>query len=165
RRTNPLHVCHIYVTPGFRKQGEYGSSTRRKVDEESQMALLRVVSRGGSPSPPPRHPGRTRWSFLKDVPLDLLPEGLKAADASTRQSGGGEGGGQDKQRGPHQRQQQQQQSRDDASRRGRVGVECGRRAQQGGDDVKGIGADADGRAEPTPPATAFSEAGDTQPDV
>ncbi|CAM9838462.1 unnamed protein product, partial [Ectocarpus sp. 13 AM-2016] len=71
------------------------------VDEEFQMALLRVVSRGGSPSPPPRHPGRTRWSFLKDVPRDLLPEGLTAA----------------------------------------------------------------GHAEPTPPATALSEAGDTQPEV
>ncbi|CBJ32293.1 conserved unknown protein [Ectocarpus siliculosus] len=179
--------------------GDYGPSTRRNsvcsdccgstvsesaalacpriVDEEFQMALLRVVSRGGSPSPPPRHPGRTRWSFLKDVPRDLLPGGLKAAserghrglpkaaDASTRPSGGGEGGGQDKQRATHQRQQQQQQSRDDASRRDRVSVESGRRAQQGGDHVKGIGADAAGRAEPTPPATALSGVGDTQPDV
>ncbi|CAM9942028.1 unnamed protein product, partial [Ectocarpus sp. 12 AP-2014] len=149
------------------------------VDEEFQMALLRVVSRGGSPSPPPRHPGRTRWSFLKDVPRDLLPEGLKAAseqwqrglpkaaDAGTWQSGGGEGGGQDKRRVPYQRQQQQQQqqSRDDASRRDRVGAESGRRVQQGRDDVTGIGADAAGRAEPTPPATAPSEAGDTQTEV
>ncbi|CAB1120332.1 unnamed protein product [Ectocarpus sp. CCAP 1310/34] len=37
--------------------------------------------------------------------------------------------------------------------------------QQGGDDVTGIGADAAGGAEPTPPATAFSEVGDTKPDV
>ncbi|CAN0551946.1 unnamed protein product, partial [Ectocarpus sp. 12 AP-2014] len=47
----------------------------------------------------------------------------------------------------------------------RVGAESGRRVQHGGDDVTGIGADAAGRAEPTPPATALSEAGDTQPDV